>query len=86
MDGVSLVSLEWQLQEKKFLPGKFIVLVTDYSLSDQRNICQIKRKYHVCTSLGAIPEELTVDYTEISSITPLPLWTLLAAYHSVSAK
>ena len=59
---------------------------TDYSLSDQRNICQIKRKYHVCTSLGAIPEELTVDYTEISSITPLPLWTLLAAYHSVSAK
>ena len=26
-----------------------------------------------------IPEELTLDYTEINSIPPLPLWTLLAA-------
>ena len=28
---------------------------------------------------GMIPEELTLDYTEINSIPPLPLWTLLAA-------
>jgi hypothetical protein len=26
-----------------------------------------------------IPEELTLDYAEITSIPPLPLWTLLAA-------
>ena len=26
-----------------------------------------------------MPEEVTLDYTEISSIPPLPLWTLLAA-------
>jgi len=30
--------------------------------------------YHV-----QIPEELTLDYAEITSIPPLPLWTLLAA-------
>ncbi|XP_047120921.1 dmX-like protein 2 [Schistocerca piceifrons] len=30
-------------------------------------------------STTAIPEELTLDYAEISSIPPLPLWTLLAA-------
>ena len=30
-------------------------------------------------SLSAVPEELMLDYTEISSIPPLPLWTLLAA-------
>ena len=57
-----------------------------YSSSDQCNICQIKLEYHVCTSLGAMPEELTLDYTEISSIPPLPLWTLLAADHEVSSK
>ncbi len=28
---------------------------------------------------GGIPEELTLDYAEISSVPPLPLWTLLAA-------
>ena len=28
---------------------------------------------------GMIPEEVTLDYTEINSIPPLPLWTLLAA-------
>ena len=38
------------------------------------------------TSVSAMPEELTLDYTEISSIPPLPLWTLLAADHEVSAK
>lgn len=26
-----------------------------------------------------MPEELTLDYAEITSIPPLPLWTLLAA-------
>ena len=26
-----------------------------------------------------MPEEVTLDYTEINSIPPLPLWTLLAA-------
>lgn len=26
-----------------------------------------------------LPEELTLDYAEITSIPPLPLWTLLAA-------
>lgn len=31
------------------------------------------------SSLSAMPEELTLDYTEINSIPPLPLWTLLAA-------
>lgn len=30
-------------------------------------------------STTAIPEELTLDYAEISSVPPLPLWTLLAA-------
>ena len=30
-------------------------------------------------SLSGIPEELTLDYTQINSIPPLPLWTLLAA-------
>jgi len=30
-------------------------------------------------STTAIPEEVTLDYAEISSIPPLPLWTLLAA-------
>ena len=30
-------------------------------------------------SLTGIPEELTLDYTQINSIPPLPLWTLLAA-------
>lgn len=30
-------------------------------------------------STTAIPEELTLDYAEIASIPPLPLWTLLAA-------
>ena len=30
---------------------------------------------------SAMPEELTLDYTEINSIPPLPLWTLLAADH-----
>ena len=29
------------------------------------------------TSVSAMPEELTLDYTEINSIPPLPLWTLL---------
>ena len=44
---------------------------------------------HSCaqrTSVGGMPEELTLDYTEISSIPPLPLWTLLAADHEVSSK
>jgi len=31
------------------------------------------------TSAPGIPEELTLDYAEINSIPPLPLWTLLAA-------
>ncbi|CAB4063323.1 unnamed protein product [Lepeophtheirus salmonis] len=31
------------------------------------------------SSISGIPEELTLDYTEINSIPPLPLWTLLAA-------
>merc|ERR1719414_581576 len=35
-------------------------------------------------SISAVPEELTLDYTEISSIPPLPLWTLLAADHETS--
>ena len=35
-------------------------------------------------SISAMPEELTLDYTEISSIPPLPLWTLLAADHETS--
>ena len=26
-----------------------------------------------------MPEEITLDYTEINSVPPLPLWTLLAA-------
>ena len=30
-------------------------------------------------SVSAMPEEVTLDYTEINSIPPLPLWTLLAA-------
>ncbi|KAJ8668951.1 hypothetical protein QAD02_000210 [Eretmocerus hayati] len=30
-------------------------------------------------STGHIPEELTLDYAEITSISPLPLWTLLIA-------
>lgn len=30
-------------------------------------------------STTAIPEELMLDYAEITSIPPLPLWTLLAA-------
>jgi hypothetical protein len=30
-------------------------------------------------STSGIPEEVTLDYTEINSIPPLPLWTLLAA-------
>ena len=30
-------------------------------------------------SLTALPEEVTLDYAEINSIPPLPLWTLLAA-------
>ncbi len=30
-------------------------------------------------STSGMPEELTLDYAEISSIPPLPLWTLLAA-------
>ena len=38
------------------------------------------------SSLSAVPEELTLDYAEISSIPPLPLWTLLAADHEVSSK
>lgn len=32
-----------------------------------------------CTTPNQIPEELTLDYAEITSIPPLPLWTLLAA-------
>lgn len=31
-----------------------------------------------------MPEELTLDYAEITSIPPLPLWTLLAADKEVS--
>ena len=31
------------------------------------------------SSVSGIPEEVTLDYTEINSIPPLPLWTLLAA-------
>lgn len=34
-------------------------------------------KFHLC--FPQIPEELTLDYAEITSIPPLPLWTLLAA-------
>lgn len=30
-------------------------------------------------SLAAVPEELTLDYAEISAVPPLPLWLLLAA-------
>lgn len=33
-----------------------------------------------------MPEELTLDYAEINSIPPLPLWTLLAADHEVTTK
>ena len=29
--------------------------------------------------LAAVPEELTLDYAEISAVPPLPLWLLLAA-------
>ena len=36
------------------------------------------------TSVGGMPEELTLDYTEISSIHPLPLWALLATDHEIS--
>lgn len=35
-------------------------------------------------STTQIPEELTLDYAEINSIPPLPLWTLLAADKEVS--
>lgn len=31
------------------------------------------------------PEELTLDYAEITSIPPLPLWTLLAAEKETAA-
>ena len=31
------------------------------------------------SSTSAMPEELTLDYSEIRSVPPLPLWTLLAA-------
>lgn len=31
------------------------------------------------SSVSGLPEEVTLDYTEINSIPPLPLWTLLAA-------
>lgn len=31
-----------------------------------------------------MPEELTLDYAEITSIPPLPLWTLLAADKEVA--
>lgn len=31
-----------------------------------------------------LPEELTLDYAEITSIPPLPLWTLLAADRELS--
>nr|XP_018898945.1 PREDICTED: dmX-like protein 2 isoform X2 [Bemisia tabaci] len=37
-------------------------------------------------STTAIPEELTLDYAEITSIPPLPLWTLLAADKESSVK
>eukprot|EP00094_Tigriopus_californicus_P002839 TCALIF_02737-PA protein Name:"Similar to DMXL1 DmX-like protein 1 (Homo sapiens)" AED:0.22 eAED:0.22 QI:0/0.72/0.68/1/1/1/19/158/2211 len=37
------------------------------------------------SSLSAMPEEVTLDYTEINSIPPLPLWTLLAADQERSA-
>ena len=33
------------------------------------------------SSVSAMPEELTLDYTEINSIPPLPLWTLLGKKH-----
>ncbi len=36
-------------------------------------------------STSGIPEEVTLDYTEISSIPPLPLWTLLAADNEVGS-
>lgn len=36
-------------------------------------------------SVAGLPEELTLDYTEISSIPPLPLWTLLATADERSA-
>lgn len=29
--------------------------------------------------MAAVPKELTLDYTEISAVPPLPLWLLLAA-------
>ncbi|KAG4080274.1 hypothetical protein HA402_010766 [Bradysia odoriphaga] len=35
-------------------------------------------------SMTQMPEELTLDYAEITSIPPLPLWTLLAADKEVS--
>nr|CAD7457416.1 unnamed protein product [Timema tahoe] len=53
--------------------------------------CESSALDHVATQAGttspleqrgsttAIPEELTLDYAEITSIPPLPLWTLLAA-------
>jgi hypothetical protein len=37
-------------------------------------------------STTAIPEELTLDYAEITSIPPLPLWTLLAADKETTVK
>lgn len=37
-------------------------------------------------STTAIPEELTLDYAEITSIPPLPLWTLLAADKETASK
>ncbi|XP_065223519.1 dmX-like protein 2 isoform X2 [Planococcus citri] len=36
-------------------------------------------------STTAIPEEVTLDYAEITSIPPLPLWTLLAADKEILA-
>ena len=56
---------------------------TDYSLSDQRNIWQINPNYEIPLK-SPMPKELTLDYTEISSIHPLPLWALLATDHEIS--
>lgn len=39
----------------------------------------IKYVSKICFENSQIPEELTLDYAEITSIPPLPLWTLLAA-------
>lgn len=33
-----------------------------------------------------VPEELTLDYAEITSIPPLPLWTLLEADKELTGK